>query len=177
MAVEDVSSYAEADSICSICLARIVQIVDSARLDDKDLTWSNTNVAIWNMVEVHLGCVAANVPLMGPLFYRINTKLRLSQRLHSTWPGVHTDGSSKAEHGLKGHHPGVEDGFQRMADFNPRNNSREGTSAPSIRRADSSMFEPIELGYRGSHGILVRTDLDQTGRLSTVKERDHQESA
>ena len=167
----------EADGTYSICLARIVQIVDSARLDQNDLTWSNTNVAIWNLVEVHLGCVAANVPLMGPLFYRINTKLRLSERLHSTWPGLTTNASSEAEHGLKAHHSRIEDGFQRMTDFNPRNNSREGTSAPSIRRADSSLFEPIELGYRGSHEILVRTDLDQTGRLSTVKEKDHQETA
>ena len=60
-----------ADSNGSVCLTRIVQLVDTIRLDFEDPTWSNIDVAIWNIIESHIGLVAANIPLVNYLFLTI----------------------------------------------------------------------------------------------------------
>ena len=49
----------------SVCLTRMVQPVDTIQLDVENLTSSNVDVAIWNIVESEIGLVAANMPLMG----------------------------------------------------------------------------------------------------------------
>lgn len=136
-----------ADSNGSVCLTRIVQLVDTIRLDFNDPTWSNVDVAIWNIIESHIGLLAANIPLMGPLITLLGRRLHLSV---TTAPPKYGD-SHKLEHGFKkmdddGSGQATLVGVASLANLN-------GVSNP-----DDEMYDMDQLGRKG---IRVKTDLEQ----------------
>ncbi|KAL9607297.1 MAG: hypothetical protein Q9167_007778 [Letrouitia subvulpina] len=143
------------------CLGRIVQIVDSSRLNPEDITWSNVDVAIWNMVEVHVGSVATNLPLMAPLFKRMGKRLKLSERLHLTWTKEGNDNQSASLY--KAREPaGVEHGFKRMEELEFEDPTKQGIFTPIIGKGDAAFLDSMELVNLRAKGIMVKTDLEQT---------------
>ena len=114
-------------------------------------------------MEVHIGCVAANIPLMGPLFSRVIRRLGKSSHTQITWD---REGSEN----LKGHVPsargsnGIGHRFKRMEDYEPGPSVNECTLPPVVGRDEKAALEPIELNNLGSHGIMVKTDLEQSYR-------------
>ena len=108
-----------------VCLSRIVQIVDSSRLVAYDITYSNVNVAIWNMLEAHIGALTANIALMGPIFTRIGKYLTRTCKPTSTWYGTKNRGGeafSSTDHHLplQKKSKGLDHGFRRMQDGHDR---------------------------------------------------------
>ena len=115
------------------------------------------------MVEVHIGCVTANIPLMGPLFSRLGKYVggswRLSHKLSSKNGGAGSSHSS-TKHTLKGRFS-AEHGLQRMDDF-AYVSEREGrTLTPTIEKGETHSDDEFELASFGEQGILVRRDLVQ----------------
>lgn len=135
------------DSNGSVCLTRIVQLVDTIRLDFQDPTWSNVDVAIWNIIESHIGLLAANIPLMGPLITLLGRRLHLSV---TTAPPKYGD-SHKLEHG-----------FNRMDDDGSGEATLVGVTssanANGVSNPDDEMYDMDQLGRQG---IRVKMDLAQ----------------
>ena len=145
----------------SICLTRIVQLVDTIRLDFKDPTWSNIDVAIWNIIESHIGVVAANLPLMGPLVNLFARRLHLSVKTASSnhrgsqgqkLPKYELGSLDTLEHGFKGTENDDSSGAARLV-----------VVASSITQQGSSDLgdEIYDMDHFGPQGIRVRTDLEQ----------------
>lgn len=131
----------------SVCLTRIVQLVDTIRLDFKDPTWSNIDVAIWNIIESHIGLVAANIPLMGPLLTLLGRRLHLSV---TTVPSKYGD-SHELEHR-----------FNRMDDDGSGDATLVGVASPTITKGASNLDdETYHMDQLGRQGVRVRTDLEQ----------------
>ncbi|KAI4222336.1 MAG: hypothetical protein L6R36_006220 [Xanthoria steineri] len=116
-------------------------IIATSGLDFDDITWSNVEVAIWNMVEVHIGCVTANVPIMAPLGSRYSTAI--SRVFKKTTAGA----NSKS-------HVGNQEGFWRMEEAS-------STSAPTIGKGQQLSAEELEMAGLGAQGILVRKEVEQ----------------
>ena len=141
-----------------------------------DITWTNVDVAVWNMVEAHIGCVAANIPLMGPLFSRLGKRLNLSDHMPSSWHGGTKDKQSSvqssAKRTLRGH-VGVEHGFKRMEEYGSgvRTSQLQGMVAPTIGTGDKLPDDVFEMENLGGQGIMVKTDLEQT-YLKPLAHRD-----
>lgn len=137
----------------SVCLTRIVQLVDSVRLNYKDPTWSNVDVAIWNMIESHIGAVAANMLLMGPIVSLVSKRLRRHKTpVASHRKGIDTGSSSYALASYKR----SEHGFKRMDD------DILGVSTPTIESGVSTIDQSLSVtGQAGYSGIKVETDLEQ----------------
>lgn len=125
----------------SVCLTRTVQLVYTIKLDVKDLTWSNIDVAVWNMVESHIGSVAANIPLMGPLFVRVAKRLD-----HLSRPRVDKASSTRTvfEHRETGR------GFKRMNDHSTGEDS-VGTMSTTVG-SDKVTSENTAMDILNSHG-------------------------
>ncbi|KAI4098850.1 MAG: hypothetical protein LQ339_006253 [Xanthoria mediterranea] len=119
-------------------------IIATSRLDFEDITWSNVEVAIWNMVEVHIGCVTANIPVMAPLASRFSTAI--SRLLKRTRPGP----ISKSD-------VGNQEGFRRMEE----QIYRRGATAPTIGKGQQLSAEELEMAGLGTQGILVRKEVEQ----------------
>ena len=113
------------------------------------------------MIEVHIGCVTANITLMGPLFSRLANRLKNSENKRSTRNGGVEVENSSAKHILRDH-IGVEHGFQRMEDYNPGMEIGEGIMAPTIGKGEAHSEDGLEMGDLGVHGIVVRKDLEQS---------------
>lgn len=136
-----------ANSNGSVCLTRIVQLIDTIRLDFKDPTWSNIDVAIWNIIESHIGLLAANIPLMGPLITLLGRRLHLSV---TTTPSKYDD-AHKLEHG-----------FNRMDDDGSGDASLVGVASPTITKGASNLDDEMyHMDQLGRQGVRVRTDLEQ----------------
>lgn len=127
--------------IKSVCLTRIIQLVDTVRLDIDDETWSNVDVAMWNIVESHIGCVAANIPLMGPLFTRMRTIFKSPSYPYFS---RYKNGASES---LSTKNVPSQFGSKSRFSFRPR---------IAHANEDSSMDGLTE------NGITVTTDLEQT---------------
>ncbi|KAI4230612.1 MAG: hypothetical protein LQ349_006154 [Xanthoria aureola] len=126
------------------CITRVLQIIATSRLDFDDITWSNVYVAIWNLVEVHIGCVTANVPIMAPLVSRYSTGIPRVFRKPRPGP------NSKS-------HVGNQEGFRRMEE----QSYRRGASAPTIGKGQQLSAEELEMAGLGAQGILVRKEVEQ----------------
>ena len=136
-----------ANSNGSVCLTRIVQLVDTIRLDFKDPTWSNIDVAIWNIIESHIGFLAANIPLIGPLINLLGRRLHLSATTASSKYGD----SHKLEHR-----------FKRMDDNGSGDATLVGVASPAIQKSASNLDDEIyNMDQLGRQGIRVKTDLEQ----------------
>lgn len=149
--------YARADPPLSICITRVIQIIDTSQLDFDDITWSNVDVAIWNMVEVHIGCVTANIPLMAPLFSRLGN---IVPRLRS-WRGNRLShdcdkwsSASSSKYTLK-NHVGIEHDDRLGMELAGR------TMTPRIEKGKTNSADDIEMARLGGQGILVRNSLEQ----------------
>ncbi|KAI4127893.1 MAG: hypothetical protein LQ338_002978 [Usnochroma carphineum] len=150
-----------------ICITRVIQIVDTSRLDFEDVTWSNVNVAIWNMIEVHIGCVTANIPLMGPLFTRFGNLMHrfgLFGHKRNSETGGTGSSHSLAKHTLKGR-IGVEHEFQRIDDFRFGPEKEGRTMTPTIGKGEAHSDDEFELASLGAQGIMVRRDLEQNSYM------------
>lgn len=128
----------------STCITRVLQIIATSRLDFDDITWSNVYVAIWNLVEVHIGCVTANVPIMAPLVSRYSTGI--PRVFRKTRPGP-----------ISKSHVGNQEGFRRMEE----QSYRKGASAPTIGKGQQLSAEELEMAGLGAQGILVRKEVEQ----------------
>lgn len=149
-----------ADSSGSVCLTRIVQLVDTIRLNFRDPTWSNVDVAIWNMIESHIGAVAANIPLMGPLITLLGKQFYFSATAPSTKRGK-SDKQDPSVYVL-GPHRGVEHGFKRMNDDGSADRTLVGMASPTIGGCVSELDEEMSnVDQLGRHGTRVKTELEQ----------------
>lgn len=132
----------------STCITRVLQIIATSRLDFDDITWSNVYVAIWNLVEVHIGCVTANVPIMAPLVNRCSTAIpRLCK---NEIPGPIP--KSQVGNGY---------GFRRMEEPACGMAVEEGALAPTIGKGQQLSEEELEMAGLSARGIIVRTDVEQ----------------
>ena len=151
----------EADHGQSVCLTRIVQLVDTIRLDFEDPTWSNIDVAIWNIIESHIGAVAANIPLMGPLATLLAKKLRLSATALSSKRSESGEQSS-SKYASRSHR-GIEHGFKRMNDGGSGNGALVGLASSTTGTGVSELDEEMSnMDHLGKHKIMVKTDLEQS---------------
>ena len=122
-----------------VCLSRIVQIVDSSRLVTYDITYSNVDVAIWNMLEAHIGAVTANIALMGPLFTRLGKYLYGRYKPTTTWYGTKNrdrEAFTSTDHHspLQKKNKSMDHGFQRMQD---------GYDRPAIGDSGPMLKDPL----------------------------------
>jgi len=141
--------------------------VDTIRLDFKDPTWSNVEVAIWNMIESHIGAVAANIPLMGPLISLLGKQLHRLAKVPSSKHGT-SDKQGPSKHALGSHHA-VGHGFRRIGDDGSGNRMLVGVASPEIGKgASESDEEMYKMDQLGKHGISVKTELEQDygGRMT-----------
>ena len=133
----------------SICLTGILRLIDTIRLDLKDITWTNVGPAVWNMVESEIGFVAANLPLMGPLFGKLRSRAEIL---------LHAYGSSGKEDGVRASksHSGTshQKGFVRIGDRG------HGMISSPISHGQST-FEDLELDSLPIQGIKVTNNLEQ----------------
>lgn len=149
-----------ADSNASVCLTRIIQLVDTIRLDLKDPTWSNVDVAIWNMVESHIGAVAANIPLMGPLIALVGRRLHLSATIPSSRHGEsHKRGGSEYVLGSLGI---LEHRFKRMDYDGSGDATFMVVAPPRVQEGASELDDEMHnMDQLGRKGIRVKTGLEQ----------------
>lgn len=141
-----------ANARSSTCITRVLQIIATSRLDFDDITWSNVYFATWNLVEVHIGCVTANVPVMAPLVNRYSTAIpRLCKN--------EIPGPIPKSHVGNGH------GFRRMEEHACGMAAEEGALAPTIGMGQQLSEEELEMAGLGAQGILVRTDVEQNSYL------------
>ncbi len=136
----------------SVCLAGIARIIYTIRLDVKDLTFTNANPSIWNMVESQVGFVAANIPSMGPLFSKVSNATRRLRNIYGSQSLKHES------HGSTRHtvpQRGDNRGFERMEnDDRVRVNATVQPGSPNV---NSGLTESIPL-----NNIMVRTNLEQS---------------
>ena len=111
--------------------------MDTIRLDFDDPTWSNVDVAIWNMIESHIGSVAANIPLMGPLITLVGRRVHFSTTTASSKDsGPHKQGLSKGGLGSSGT---AEHRFRRMRDDGSGDASLMAVEAPTGKGEESTL--------------------------------------
>lgn len=135
--------------------------MDTIRLDFKDPTWSNVDVAILNMIESHVGAVAANIPLMGPLITIVGKQIHLLTSTSSSKnSGPHGQGIPKGARGSSGV---FEHKFRRMKDEGLGDTSLMAANSPAVQgRASQPDNEAYAMNQLGEHGIRVKTDLEQS---------------
>ena len=135
--------------------------MDTIRLDFKDPTWSNVDVAIWNMIESHIGAVAANIPLMGPLITIVGRQIHLLVSTSSSKDsGPLGQGIPKGAQGSSGI---FEHKFRRMQDGGLGDTSLMAVSSPVVQgRASQPDDEVYAMDQLGEQGIRVKVDLEQT---------------
>ena len=141
-----------ADTSSSVCLTGIARIYYTNLLDVKNITYTNANPAIWNIVESQVGFVAANVPSMGPLFGKAGSvvkKIRHNYASQSFEHGMHT--STKYTVSRRG----STDGFKRMMDDDVV--GVESIAKPGSIFADGDFAESIPMNE-----IVVKTNVEQT---------------
>ena len=135
--------------------------MDTIRLDFKDPTWSNVDVAIWNMIESHVGAVAANIPLMGPLITVVGRQIHLLTSTSSSKDsGPHGQGIPKGARASSGI---FEHKFRRMKDEVLGDTSLMAVNFPAVQgKASQPDDETYAMDQLGEHGIRVKTDLEQS---------------
>lgn len=134
-------------------------MVDTIRLDFEDPTWSNVDVAIWNMIESHIGAVAANIPLMGPLITIVGRQIHLLTSTSSSKDsGPHGQGILKGNRGFSGIY---EQKFRRMKDEGLGETSLMAVNSPAVQgRAFQPNDEAYAMDQLEEHGIRVKTDVE-----------------
>ncbi len=112
------------------------------------------------MIESHIGAVAANIPLMGPLITLLAKQLRhLATTPFSVRGEPEKQGSSKH---VLGSHRRVDHEFKRMYDDGSGGETLVGMASPIIGKGASEMDEEIlSMDQLGKHRIRVQTDLEQ----------------
>ena len=135
--------------------------MDTIRLDFKDPTWSNVEVAIWNMIESHIGAVAANIPLMGPLITLIGRRINLLTSTSSSKDsGPHGQGVPK---GARGSSSICKNKFGRMKNEGLGDTSLIAVNSPAVQeRASQPDDDAYAMDQLGERGIRVKTDLEQS---------------
>ena len=135
--------------------------MDTIRLDFKDPTWSNVDVAIWNMIESHIGAVAANIPLMGPLITLIGRRINLLTSTSSSKDsGPHGQGVPKGARGSSGI---CKNKFGRMKNEGLGDTSLIAVNSPAVQgRASQPDDDAYTMDQLGERGIRVKTDLEQS---------------
>ena len=133
--------------------------MDTIRLDFKDPTWSNVDVAIWNMIESHIGAVAANIPLMGPLITIVGRQIHLLTSTSSSKDSrPHGQGIPKGAQGSSGI---FEHRLRRIQDEGLGDSSLMAVDCPVIQgRASQPDDEVYAMNQLGERGIRVKTDLE-----------------
>ncbi|KAL8940475.1 MAG: hypothetical protein Q9216_002804 [Gyalolechia sp. 2 TL-2023] len=116
------------------------------------------------MVEVHIGCVTANIPLMGPLFSRLGHVIGrfhlVKHRRLSSGAGS-TKSASKQSKNTKKSQMNFERGFQRMEEEPDESELEEGTMTARIGKGETGSADELERAGLGATGILVRKDVEQ----------------
>jgi hypothetical protein len=81
----------------------------------------------------------------------------------SSWPEGTKEEQPSARHTLKGS-IGFEHGFRRMKEYGPevKNSQTQGVAAPTIGTGDRHAEDAFEMENLGGHGIMVKTDLEQS---------------
>ena len=135
--------------------------MNTIRLDFKDPTWSNVDVAIWNMIESHVGAVAANIPLIGPLVTIVGKQIHhLTSTSSSKYSRPHEQGIPKGARESSGI---FEHKFRKLKDEGLGNASLMAVSSPAVQgRASQPSDEAYATDQLGQHGIRVITDLEQS---------------
>ena len=135
--------------------------MDTIHLDFKDPTWSNVDGAIWNVIESHIGAVAAKVPLMGPLITLVGRRINLLKSTSSSKDSEpHGQGIPK---GARGSSSICENKFRRMKNEGLGNTSLMAVDSPAVQgRAFQSDDEAYAMDQLGERGIRVKTDLEQS---------------
>ena len=135
--------------------------MDTVRLDFKDPTWSNVDVAIWNMIESHIGAVAANVPLMGPLITLIGRRINLLTSTSSSKDsGLHGHGVPNEARGSSGI---CKNKFGRVKNEGLGDTSFIAVNSPTVQgRASQPDNDAYAMDQLGERGIRVKTDLEQS---------------
>ena len=135
--------------------------MDTIRLDFKDPTWSNVDVAIWNMIESHIGAVAANIPLMGPLITIVGRQIHsLTSTSSSKDNRSHGRGIPKEARQSSGI---FEHKFRRMKDEGLGDSSIMAVNSPVVQgRASKPNDEAYAMDQLGERGIRVQTDVEQS---------------
>ena len=136
------------------------------RLDFEDPLWSNIDVAICNIVESHIGAVAANILLTGPVITRLGNQFDLSAMVPSSLRRE-TEKQSSSKYPLGSHH-GIDRGFRRMDNRGSGDRALIGVTSPRIVKGSFSASEGIyALEEWGKGRIKVKTDLEQEVGFST----------
>ena len=113
------------------------------------------------MVEVHVGCVAANIPLIGPLFSCVSRRLGKSEPTQLTWHREERDNTTGPSYNAR-RHTGISHGFKRMEEYLPKISFQNGILPPVVGKEEKAALEPLELDRLGSRAIMVKTDLEQS---------------
>ena len=130
----------------------IARISFTVKLDVMDLSFSNIDPAIWNMVESQVGFVAANVPSLGLFFGTITEKFKM---LHNSYLSQNMKHQS-----LGGSIAQIvpqritNRGFERVVD--DREVGVEATAQPGSPIEDDGTMEGFPMNE-----IVVKTSLEQ----------------
>ena len=149
-----------ANACLSVCLTGIARIIYTIRLDVHDLTFTNADPAIWNMVESQVGFVAACIPSMGPVISKFNHTakgLRQSTGSQSLERVTHESLRHTAPQ------RGDTRGFERMTE-----DDRVGVKAmvlPGSSHELDDFTDSIPM-----NGIVVQTNLEQDYRTLSPRE-------
>lgn len=136
-----------------------MQLVYTVRLDYEDVTWSNVDVSIWNMVECHFGAVTANIVLMGPVISLFGKKLASRVRPAKSH-GENLDTGSSSYVFSSGRGP--QRGFERIDD------DLHGVSTTIVgMRPWPNNDVHVDDNHLDDHGIRVNTDLEQNHGIRT----------
>ena len=135
------------DGLCSVCLAGIARIIYTIRLDVLDLTFTNANPSIWNMVESQVGFVAANVPAMGPHFRKVSSMVKKLRSASGSQSLSHNS------HNLTRNFANSR-GFERMRNV-------DGVAVTATAQPGSPNEETELEDFIPANGIVVKTNLDQ----------------
>ena len=157
---ENAQSDDFANNDSRVCLSRIVQFVYTVRLDYNDITWSNVDVAIWNLVESHIGAVAANIPLLGPLITLLLGRFRTIVTTIS--PGHGQSGQQSSSEHVLGNMSKPEHRFRRIDEDGSKGEESIGLSPPDVGRGSSILDQhTYKYGDIMEGGIKVKTHLSQ----------------
>ncbi|KAL9064204.1 MAG: hypothetical protein Q9161_009024 [Pseudevernia consocians] len=135
------------DGLCSVCLTGVARIIYTIRLDVLDLTFTNANPSIWNMVESQVGFVAANIPAMGPLFHKASNMVKKLRNTYGS-QSLKQDGHTLTRHSVNNR------GFERMMNV-------DGVGVTATAQPGSPNEEHDLEDFIPANGIIVETNLEQ----------------
>lgn len=135
----------------SVCLTGIVRLIDTILIRPKDLTWTNVNPIIWNLVESEIGFVVGNMLSMGSLIGMIRTQ---APKLRHPYLKQEAESNSAASKNLALKRRCSMDG-SGLVNFDARGGGFQTVTAG--RSDDSSSTK----GAFPMDAIVVRTNVEQ----------------